>query len=45
MKRLIMTALMAVTLVGCANDPNASDYELCQAMSGRSSGNNLWRKG
>lgn len=34
MKRLIMTVLMAVTLVDCANDPNASDYELCQAMSG-----------
>lgn len=33
MKKLVM-AMTVVLMVGCANNPNASDYELCQAMSG-----------
>ncbi|WP_260864679.1 hypothetical protein [Citrobacter sp. Marseille-Q6884] len=34
MKKLILIAATSVVLSGCANNPNASDYELCQAMSG-----------
>ncbi|TKV19174.1 hypothetical protein [Citrobacter sp. wls613] len=34
MKNLILITVASVVLVGCSNNPNASDYELCQAMSG-----------
>ncbi|EHB2726775.1 hypothetical protein JXH92_003661 [Salmonella enterica subsp. enterica serovar 4,[5],12:b:-] len=34
MKKLLLVVVASVVLAGCANNPNASDYELCQAMSG-----------
>ncbi|HDR2352142.1 TPA: hypothetical protein QCH58_003556 [Enterobacter asburiae] len=34
MKKIMIAAFLSVVMTGCANNPNASDYELCQAMSG-----------
>lgn len=34
MKRLICITLFLSALAGCSNNPDTSDYELCQAMSG-----------